>query len=476
MDSYLAWNDALAKRFFHPRIADQPVYFYVTEDVITEVGRTVGKGHRDFLSALLDGPQGVTRSGHCQRALQVAEGWRDQGFEYPPYIAYLALFVLAGGHEGDYVTQAYYPRLWSLLGEDRTDPLPSFQRMFELWDDLEQWSVRDRDGELGIFEVRIVGGNIHVGLPLAQMILTETERVALPQVFSDAELDPGRAVTSRELRRALVVSGRTYLRPMTLRTLERGSEAFQEALLDTVAEDFMGWDGSVPTPTGDGGSGRVFASLRLCLGVDRVAGTVQGTLRVFARGDYPDNPLRITGLAPEALECAEYYHGWSTPLRCPSSGREYVPDQGEWTSGLDGTDDKYGWRVRLESAQVRVFVEGQAAMLPGLIEVPQLPNDTPFYIAFNDTAAAVLDDWLEADCYGWKPLHIVAGLPSGWTLGSVVRALSDRGISNVRPKLRYTDRLYTRLVGGIRAAGGNTYFCFAPPRLAVQGCSHSASG
>ena len=366
MDWYLAWNDGLAKRFFHPGVAETPVYFFVTEDVITEVGRTVGKGYEDFLVAVRAGPPGVTRSGHCQRALQVAEGWRDRGFEYPPYVAYLALFVLSGGHEGDYAPQAYYPRLWSLLGEDRTGRLPSFERMLELWDDLEQWAVRDRGGQLGVFEARIVGGKIHVGLPLAQTILTEAERDSLPRVFADAELDPGRAARSRELRRALVVHGRGYLRPRTMRALEHGSEAFQEALLDAVAEDFSGWDGSVPTTTVNGVAGDVFAGLRLGLTIDRVAGTIRTSLRVFARRDYPDDPLKITGLTSEALECAEFYNGWSTPVRLHGSGLEYEPDWVAWTSGRAGIDERVGWRVRLEPALVRVFVEGQTSMLPGL--------------------------------------------------------------------------------------------------------------
>ena len=471
MDRYLAWNDALAKRFFHPGVAETPVYFFVTEDVITEVGRTVGKGYEDFLVAVRAGPPGVTRSGHCQRALQVAEGWRDRGFEYPPYVAYLALFVLSGGHEGDYAPQAYYPRLWSLLGEDRTGTLPSFERMLELWDDLEQWSVRDRGGELGVFKARIVGGKIHIGLPLAQTILTATERDALPRVFSDAGLDPSRAAMSRELRRALVVHGSAYLRPSTMRALEHGSETFEEALLDAVAEDFSGWDGSVPTTAGDRVAGGVFAGLRLCLAVNRVAGRIRASVRVFARRDYPDDPLKITGLTSEALECAEFYDGWSTPVRLSGSGFEYEPDRVAWKSGLAGTDESVGWRVRLEPAPVRVFVEGQTSMLPGLIEVLELPRDTPFYLAFHDTAAGSIGEWLESDCEGWTPLPIAAGLPSGWTLGTVARASSDRGISDVRPGLGHTDRLSMKLVGGVRTSGANTYFSFAPPRLAVHGAS-----
>lgn len=471
MNGYLAWNDALARRFFHPDVAGQSVYFFVTEDVITEVGRVIGKGYEDFLVAVRVGPRGATRSGHCQRALQVAEGWRGRGYEYPPYVAYLAVFVLAGGHEGDYAPQAYYPRLWNLLGENRIDTLPSFERMFELWDDFEQWSVHDRGGELGVFEARIVGAKIHIGLPLAQTILTEAERDALPRLFSDAELDPGRSARSRELRRALAVHGSAYLRPSTMRALEHGPETLQEALLDAVAEDFSSWDGSAPATSGDRGTGRVVAGLRLCLAVNRVAGTIRASLRVFARREYPDESLRITGLTPEALECAEFCEGWSTPLRPPDSECEYEPSLVAWKSGLAGTDEGVGWRLRLEAARVRVFVEGKTSMIPGLIEVLELPRNAPFYIAFDDTVAGPVGEWLQSDCEGWNPIHTEAGMPPGWTFGTVGRASSDSIISGIRPELGHADRLSMRLVGGIRASGGNTYFSFAPPRLAIHGAS-----
>ena len=58
MDRYLTWNDALAKRFFHPGVEGAPVYFFVTEDVITEAGRTIGMGYEDFLLAVRAGPAG----------------------------------------------------------------------------------------------------------------------------------------------------------------------------------------------------------------------------------------------------------------------------------------------------------------------------------------------------------------------------------------------------------------------------------
>ena len=128
---YLPWNDAIASRFFNPEHADEPVYLFVTQEVLAEVGQQLDESPDDFIAAIRSGPPGVTRSGHCQRALQVADGWRDRGFPYPPYIAYLALFVLAAGHEGDFDPRDYYPKLWDLLGEPRSGTPPSFDRMWE---------------------------------------------------------------------------------------------------------------------------------------------------------------------------------------------------------------------------------------------------------------------------------------------------------------------------------------------------------
>src|SRR5690348_7139074 len=136
--TYMPWNDALAAHFFLPEAADRPVHLFVTEQVIDEVGRPFDQGFADFVGAIRAGPPGVTRSGHCQRALQVANRWRERGLEYPPYIAYLSLFVVAAGIEGDFDPRSYYPRLWELLGENETGTPPSFDQMWELWEDLEQ--------------------------------------------------------------------------------------------------------------------------------------------------------------------------------------------------------------------------------------------------------------------------------------------------------------------------------------------------
>lgn len=469
--AYFTWNDALAARFFCPEAAGQPVYLFVTNDVVREVGRPLGGGVDEFLAAVRAGPPGTTRAGHCQRALQLAARWRERGLRYPPYIAYLSLFVLAGGHEGEFDPRDYYPRLWALLGEREDGTLPSFDRMFELWDDLEKWSVHDMDGTLGLFEARIVGGKIHIGLPLAQTMLTEEERRALPRIFAEAGLDPGSLPSERELRRALAVHGRSILRRRTVASLEGGSASFVTALLDVVSDDFLDWDGEVPEgPSRPGARREVRAGLRLCLSVDRVSRSARPTLRCRSKREFPEAGLEFN--APSisgALTCEEFLPGWSHPLASAETGAVFTPPASAWDAGLTLTDPRAGWTVRLQRAGLRAFVDGDTEQLPGLVETLELPRNQPFYLAFRGTAWPTLEPWITADCKGWRPIELVSGLPSGWMFGSIQEATTDRGTHALDNRLAFPDRRTLRFVGGIRGAVRNTFFSFAPPRVVLDG-------
>ena len=140
---YKAWNDALAARFFNEAMAGRNVHLYVNQDLITEVGQGLPDAG-NFRSAIAGHPQAPTFNGEqvCRRAYRDFRRWRTIKSELPPYIGYLCLFVLASGTDGDFASNAYYPRLWTLMGySGRTGRVPNFERMSELWDDLENWSV-----------------------------------------------------------------------------------------------------------------------------------------------------------------------------------------------------------------------------------------------------------------------------------------------------------------------------------------------
>jgi hypothetical protein len=154
--------------------------------------------------------------------------------------------------------------------------------------------VSDQHGDLGLFEARVAGESFHIGLPLAQTMLTEEERRTLPVIFAEAKLEPGTPPSNRELGRALTVHGRTWLRRRTLRALESGTASFREGLLEVVSDDFEEWDGTVPEVAGRQGPRRpVAAGLRLCLSIDRVARAALTSMRIRLKREFPDVPLAL---------------------------------------------------------------------------------------------------------------------------------------------------------------------------------------
>src|SRR5262249_20809075 len=148
----------------------------------------------------------------------------------------------------EFASQAYYPRLRKLLGEEETEKVyPHFSEMRLLWADLETWTQRDKAGQLGIFEYPTTGRLVNVGVPISQAILTEQERKNLPAIFADGGLDAGIPPADAYLVSVLEQFGDDRLRPRTLRILESPSTNREnyEVLVETVRDEVVHWDGSV---------------------------------------------------------------------------------------------------------------------------------------------------------------------------------------------------------------------------------------
>lgn len=475
MTAYLQWNDGLARHFFRPELAGQPVWLYVTDHLVEELASQVGGGGvSGFVEAVRVGPPDSTAGSLCQRALQAYEGWRNRGLGYPPYIGYLSLFVLAAGLEGDFARHAYYPRLRALLGEGGEGALPSFARMLELWDDLERWSVQDRNGELGLFEARIVGGHIHVGLPIAQTILSEDERQALPRMFADAGLDPTSPPPDDELARTLRAQGGTVLRPRTreLVRTRRDPESYA-VLLDTVAEELAGWDGSYHDEFAGGNSTsrqHRFGSIRLCFEFNRVSGQLSSSIRCRMRGDFPDGGLALEARGLPPLSASESgLPGWSSPLLDAHTQEQFDAAAVDWSEGVSLTEEQLGWRFALAGRRVRVLVEGQAEGLPGLVEVLQVPRARPVYFLYRVVDWPRLAEWAEGECREFDLLPVREGIRAGWQLATCSEVTGDRGVRSTFPELALSERVRLALVGGIRSDHGSSFFPFAPPNVLLEG-------
>ena len=470
MPDYMGWNDALVDHFFRPEMADRPVYLYVTEELISDLRRGAGEGIEDFAAAVKAGPSWVTREGFCQRAVQALDGWRARGLARPPYLAYLALFVLAAGVEGDFAPHAYYPRLRRLIGEGDGSTLPSFDRMLELWDDLERWSVDDHAGELGLFKARFVGSWIHVGVPISQRILTEDERDGLRTIFWEAGLDPRSLPPDAEMARVLRTHGDGRLRSRTLELLaNRQDSDLYKVLIETVAEELADWDGLVAEPSSPDAQETNCGAVRLGLAIEPVLQSVRLSARCSLPSDFPEGELTLTSpeLAGPAV-CDGYVPGWSTFLVDSATRRPIDAAALPIEEGCVFSTPSGDWKFRLPGRAVRIFVDGLIEGLPGLVELYHLPASGRFHLLASHSAWRRLEPVLIQDCTGFDEVKVTAGVPSGWRLAKVEGVLNFQRFRSAFPFLAVPDRARIRFHGGIRHSRGNTFFVFAPPEVAID--------
>ncbi len=410
----------------------------------------------------------------CDRALQSFQNWRDLAPQFPPYIGYLSFFILAGDLDADFAPHAYYPRLWELLGFDdgRRGPVPHFSQMHQLWDDLEDWSVRDQRGQLGIFQSRSIGAHIHIGYPLSQSLIVEQERRDLPNIFDAEGLTPATEIPIEELARALrSPTGQRLLRAKSTKLLQtRHDPELYEAFLDTVADELSAWDGTITHAPGTAATPQsAVGALHLCLNVDRVSGRAKASIRCRFNRDIPEDGIVVN----DALEATEFAGGWSTPLTEIQSGEVLDASKLDWSAAHTMRVSSHGWQLRMPSRDVRILTTAEPEGFSGLVERQSLPLGHPFYLLYPDSAWRHLESWATNQCAQFTRIAITAGLPDGWNLAESRGASSDHGVRGRYPILSSPSRIRIKLVGGIRsdADRSNDFFEFAPPSISFTGAS-----
>lgn len=472
---YLSWNDGIGARFLTPEAKDRRVYLYVTTAVIREIGKSNGAGMPEFLAAIRKGPPWVSHGNVCERAYQCLSAWRRRNLKYPPYLAYLGLFALAAGH-GDFAVNAYYPRLRKLLGETpKAGTYRGFSSMRKLWEDLENWTLRDKHGALGIFQARITSRFIHVGIPISQTILSEQERLALPSIFAAAAIDPASAPSEAVLVDALIKHGGSRLRPRTRTILEQRSQSEDEfeALIDAVLQELAEWDGTVISLGEETRRKSIFGTARLWCEVDPISERMQLRLLCRSRHEFPEDGLLLKFVGDtEQYRCDEFRDGWSTPLR--SEHDDFDAAQIDWCSGIRLREVNRNWRFSLNSSPVRLLISGACEGLSGYVEAQRLTPNMPFLLLVRDDCEDTIEEWGRGGgCYGLRRMDIQSGLPRGWSAFSAGYAVDDALVRDAFPVLSFPTTVQISFQGGI-SASPSTYFSFALPDVSVIGASPRA--
>lgn len=465
--TYEEWNSRLFARFFGAAHAGHRVYLHTTPDLLAELGGD-HEAERDFVAAVKRGPAGTWGS-MCHRALVAQARWDRRA--PPPYLAHLCLFALAAGREGDWASYAYYPRLWDLLGELGSGAPPEFMQMKSLWRDLEVWATGELRGSIGTFKAQAAGKWIHVGLPIAQAILTDAERRLLPAIFEAADLEPGATLAPEEIAAAVSAHAGNRLRRRTIELLLSGSSHdFRTELLQLLQAELRDWDGTSAAHSPDPASDDRRAGVRIWLKEIDPAGYVESRFvaRLPREVDAADLVVTADRLGSQELTC-QAGAGEITGAFCDAAtGSEFLADSVPWGERSQFRCRTTGLRLVLHAARVRVFVDGSNEGVQGYLESRLLPASGGFFLAADASEASRLASWGQQWCAVWDEQSVRSGMPRGWRL---FRGQGVRGTGGLASQLRIFSRPPAprlRFEGGVRCGAGERYFPFALPDIVVD--------
>jgi hypothetical protein len=470
---YMEWNNTIAARFFRTDMAYRRVILAVTRDVIAEIGEPKGVGIEDFLAAIRTGPSWtLAETDICKKALMAAFKWQERDLAFPPYIGFLAAFVLAASGLEGFSPQAYYEPLSQLL--DQPIGINQFGAMHGLWFGLRNWSRHDKEDQLGVFRPSIPTGSpyINVGLPRSQTLLLLSERSALPSFFSDNHLDPtslpSEAILLRAFRTARFL--RTSTRNLLQQSDAQGRE-LQSALAGFVLDELQAWDGKTEERDSMLQTVRSMATavvLRLCLKIIPLAKRADITVRFKAISHFPDDPLYLVTASGPKWIGMESQDGWSRPLHQSKGTRKTLLDGStlNWECGQTFRDTEFGWRVTLPPASVRLFLPGRRVGLDEeFVESAHLVPNCAFRIACRSEERAAIEAWGGSACEDFQTLTVM-GLPPEWTLFSGKNARMSQTETDI---LRLSTRRRLCLIGGIKAENRHSFFHFNRPAITLDG-------
>jgi hypothetical protein len=474
-DPYTIWNQNLSAYFFNEGMAGREVLLYANFDLIEKVGANIG-GIKGFVEAVKTGPGWIKNGDLCVKAYKLFQAWKfDRSGEYPPYIAYLVSFVLANYIEGDFDANAYYPRLRTLLSlEHDSTASHCFDKMYELWDDLEKWSKEDREEELGSFTARVRGGKWHIGLPLSQTILSKEERDRLSLIFSEAFFEPGSSQPAVAIVDALRKFGSKHLSKKTIRLLNSTQDKeLTAALVDFVREELIAWNGFSPasieneTKAGGEPAGYTRSAVKVCLRVEPFSKKVNAILRVKSNSDFPVDGLNLFltsyGQQSTRFDCKRASKFWSTPLRQLNQPPvdAFVFD---WTKQLLLQDEERSWTSLMKASNVKWFARGKNEQLPDdWVESSQLPEkNAEFALACHPGSLETTSPWIEAGCELLKP---EVKLPNGWTFFQIKIA---RASFPGTEALTAGNQPVLRFRGGIRLGNRNAFISYCAPQVLIE--------
>ena len=472
--TYVEWNEKLARHFFNPANAGKRIFLSIDDSLLERLGGPSGKD--DFVAAVKWGvdPSRPSGFGVCTQAKRSVEEWlQNHSAGFPPFIAYLGLFVLAASEEGEEGQEGYHKRLRRLLDEKAVNNwLSNFKEMWTLWEALQMWANEELKGSLGVVNADFTGAWPHMGLPRAQIVLTDKERAHLPEVFSAAELDPTDVPTAESAATLICRHGKGLLEARTLRRLGKQGTFdtdVRSLLIEALLEELRSWDGSVESGHHVGSR---FHALRINLKIkDRLGGIATSRIVVHDAPDFGDDGISVVSNG-KSFAFTNCNADWLV-LR-DNDAKTIDASNIEWNAGFRATNGKT--LLRLPPRKVRVFRKGEFDRIEGLIEINRLDPYREFYISASEDCAGAIEKWGGRAATKWEKVDLKSGLPKKTVLYRADKADPSIPAPAEYPALQVDSLVRIFLAGGIKSEPATRrYFDFAPPKIRIENLSPSSS-
>ena len=211
------WSTRLTDYFFGPHQDQRRVRLMVNREVLDGEFSYLG-GTEQFLEDMRNGPDWNNINSSFttirDRALYLWDIWKEphlRGDQYPdvgshgqdgpPFLPYLCLLCITWTEAGDddsvRAGHNFHGRFETIYPDQNLRQ--HIAKLLPLWQGLQKWTERN-DAKFGRFVVEQLGGQIHVGIPKSQVILTTHKIERLSELFHLSMLPLGGAASKEEIR------------------------------------------------------------------------------------------------------------------------------------------------------------------------------------------------------------------------------------------------------------------------------------
>jgi hypothetical protein len=241
------WNLAIAKVLTNDGSRESPVFLDISIEHLQRLGI---EWTTDNLVSVVK-QRYVTGERLDAALIRADSGWRGPHRASPPYLALLAVCVLAAADMArddtrNWRVNNYYGRLRERLEIGGQGVPLNFDLLDALWEDLRRWL-----DESGVNSASITThpNFPHVGYPVSQAVFPARDRNLLPEFFTEAELAPSDRISDEELL-VLLRSWNRLRGAMRATTRDRiNDEVWGSRIAGLVSAALKAWDGLLRDPT-----------------------------------------------------------------------------------------------------------------------------------------------------------------------------------------------------------------------------------